>query len=301
MSVSQGVPPEQPARPGAWPVIDDLLERRSISRLDWATACLNYPHPGAAPPLVEVDPSLGPEVGWEIARALHRMDPRYWTWDRIQPNRGKHVGGWLHRRLVLIGRDLLERLHHRYTLVEDFDDLTWPLVERSSQTRRALMTTPAVGDPHLGIDGARLGMELDEVAWSIAQRAARLTSLRRTRDASVSRDKTGLLPTETVTEVDSQLQDALTGIKALLDELEVLARHIRDVDDRYQAWLGLQQLTGRHEDFLELAASDAADHHLPQAWGGHYQQARTAAEQLSAAVNSTQHLLDQRTPTSADR
>jgi hypothetical protein len=94
------------------------------------------------------------------------------------------------------------------------------------------------------------------------------------------------------------LAEARAALDSLMGNLEELARHALEVDDRYRAWKALQELADRSDDFIDLAVADAVDPHHAAAWGSHFAQARTAAATLAAAATSS--FLDDRGPVAAE-
>jgi hypothetical protein len=104
------------------------------------------------------------------------------------------------------------------------------------------------------------------------------------------------MPEQVLLDVDRQLDAANQTIKAQFAPLNTLARHVLDLDNHHRAWTALQQLADHEEDFLTLAAADAADHHQETVWGSHYTQAKAAADVLANSVHETQELLSLRAP-----
>jgi hypothetical protein len=124
------------------------------------------------------DPTLGSALVPELTTPLS-LSIGAFPWDAEPPGRGKRVGNWLHRHYVLGKRDVYARLHHRYVLFDDLDEETWRLVGRARALRSALQKAEVVKAGHL--DESALLATVNATLWDVAQRCARLTSLRRAR------------------------------------------------------------------------------------------------------------------------
>ncbi|MGW7715554.1 hypothetical protein ACWGKK_14725 [Streptomyces chartreusis] len=99
----------------------------------------------------------------------------------------------------------------------------------------------------------------------LAQRCARLTSLRRACEHAGSYDAGGFLPAQAVKQANQVLADARATLDRPMDNLEELSGHVLEADGHYRAWKALQELAGRSDDFADLAAADAAD--AQSRWG----------------------------------
>ncbi|MGV9934095.1 hypothetical protein ACWDY4_26520 [Streptomyces olivaceoviridis] len=218
---------------------------------------------------IAADPMLGDVLVRELTMPLS-LSIRAFPWDAQPPERGKKVGNWLHRHYVLGKRDVYARLHHRYVLFDDLDEETWQLVGPTRSLRSALQRTEVVKAGHL--DEPALLATVNAPLWDVAQRCARLTSLRRARERAGTYDVAGLLPAQTVQQTGEVLAEARSALDSPMGDLEELARHVVDADDHYRAWKALQELAGRSDDFVDLAVADAADRHQAAAWGGHFAQ-----------------------------
>ncbi|MFI7405974.1 hypothetical protein ACIBW9_36840 [Streptomyces sp. NPDC049541] len=144
---------------------------------------------------IAADPMLGDVLVRELTMPLSRSIGAF-PWDAQPRERGKKVGNWLHRHYVLGKRDVYARLHHRYVLFDDLDEETWRLVGRTRSMRSALQRTEVVKAGLL--DEPALLAAVNATLWDVAQRCARLTSLRRARERAGAYDLGGLLPAQAV-------------------------------------------------------------------------------------------------------
>ncbi|MGI3225014.1 hypothetical protein ACRJ4B_14920 [Streptomyces sp. GTA36] len=246
---------------------------------------------------IAADPILGAVLVQELTVPLSRSIGAF-PWDAEPPGRGRKVGNWFHRHVVLGKQDLYSRLHHRYVLFDDLDEETWRLVGRTRSLGSALQRAEVVKAGHL--DELALLATANSTLWDVAHRCARLTSLRRARERAGAYDVGGLLPAQTV----QQTGDVLTEARAALDhpmrDLEDLALHVLEADDHYRAWKALQELAGRGDDFVDLAVAGAADPHRAAAWGSHFAQARATATTLAASIDATRSFLEEHGLTSTE-
>lgn len=238
---------------------------------------------------ITADPMLGSVLVRELTTPFP-LSIGAFPWDAEPSERGKKVGNWLHRHFVLGKRGVYARLHHRYVLFDDLDEETWRLVSRARALRSALQRAEVVKAGHL--DEPALLATVNATLWDVAQRCARLTSLRRARERANAFDTGGLLPAQTVQQTGKVLAEARAALDSPMDNLEELARHALEVDDHYRAWKALQELAGRSDDFVDLAVADAADPHHAAAWGSHFAQARAAAATLAASIGATSSFLE---------
>jgi hypothetical protein len=243
------------------------------------------------------DPILGPGLVWELTAPLS-LSTGALPWDAEPAARGRRVGNWLHRRLVLGRQGIYARLHHHYVIFDDLDHETWPLVGRATSLRTALQRAEVVKAGHL--DEPALLATLNATLWDVAQRRARLTSLRRARKRADAYDTGDLLPAQTVRQTDEVLASARAALDSPMDNLENLAWHVLEADDHYRAWKALQELSGRSDDFADLAVADAVDPHHAAAWGGHFTQARATAATLAASISATSSFLEDHGLTTAE-
>ncbi|MFF4402759.1 hypothetical protein [Streptomyces sp. NPDC001480] len=116
------------------------------------------------------------------------------------------------------------------------------------------------------LDEPALLATVDATLWHVAQRCARLASLRRARERAGAYGVRGLLPAQTVQQTGEVLAEARAALDTPMGHLEDLARHLLEADDHYRAWKALQEVGGRGEDFVDLAVADAADPHHAAAW-----------------------------------
>ncbi|WP_405969033.1 hypothetical protein OG496_00455 [Streptomyces sp. NBC_00988] len=238
---------------------------------------------------IAADPMLGPGLVWELTAPLS-LSTGAFPWDAEPAGRGKRVGNWLHRRFVLGRQGIYARLHHHYVIFDDLDHETWPLVGRATSLRAALQKAEVVKAGHL--DEPALLATLNATLWDVAQRCARLTSLRRARQRADAYDTGGLLPAQTVRQTSEVLAKARAALDSPMDNLEELAWHVLEADDHYRAWKALQELSGRSDDFADLAVAEAVDPHHAAAWGGHFAQARATAATLAASISAARSFLE---------
>ncbi|MFI1769521.1 hypothetical protein ACH41H_47040 [Streptomyces sp. NPDC020800] len=246
---------------------------------------------------IAADPILGSVLVRELTTPLS-LSVGAFPWDAEPSGRGKKVGNWLHRHYALGKRDVYARLHHRYVLFDDLDEETWRLVGRARALRSALQRAEVVKAGHL--NEAALLATVSATLWDVAQRCARLTSLRRARERAGAYDTGGLLPAQTMQQTGEVLAEARAALDSPMGNLEELARHVLEVDDHYRAWKALQELACRSDDFTDLAVADAADPHHALAWGGHFAQARAAAATLAASIGAASSFLEDHRLVSAE-
>nr|WP_163016906.1 hypothetical protein [Streptomyces chartreusis] len=234
---------------------------------------------------IVADPMLGAALVRELTQPFVSLSDGAFPWDAEPPGRGKRVGNGFHRHYILGQQDVYARLHHRYVLFDDLDEDTWQLVGTAKALHTALRGAEVVKAGHL--DEPALLATVTATVWDVAQRCARLTSLRRACEHADSYDAGGFLPAQAAKQANQVLADARAALDRPMANLEELSGHVLEADGHYRAWKALQELAGRSDDFADLAAADAADAHDGAAWGSHYTQARATAAALAASIATT--------------
>ncbi|WP_405576180.1 hypothetical protein [Streptomyces sp. NBC_01092] len=234
---------------------------------------------------IAADPMLGAALVRELTQPFFSLSTGAFPWDAEPPGRGKKVGNWFHRHYILGQQDVYARLHRRYVLFDDLDEDTWQLVGTARALHAALRRVDVVKAGHL--DEPALLATANATLWDVAQRCARLTSLRRAREHAGSYDVGGVLPAQAIKQTSQVLANARAALDRPMDNLEELAGHVLEADDHYRAWRALQELVGRCDNFADLAVAYAADAHHGAAWCGHYAQARATAATLAASISAT--------------
>ncbi|WP_189784873.1 hypothetical protein [Streptomyces capitiformicae] len=162
---------------------------------------------------------------------------------------------------------------------DDLNEATWHLAQRAEAAKGSIINNPVMYSgliPH----AERLRSELASDLWMFASRAAEWSRMDNIRRQLGKQDHQGLLPTAAFEASDQALEQERAALERLVTGFEDQATQLRAVNDRYKAWLTLQELAGHQDDFRNLLAADAADEHLAEAWGAHYSSAVELAQLL---------------------
>ncbi|MEU9221993.1 hypothetical protein AB0D47_36330 [Streptomyces sp. NPDC048376] len=235
--------------------------------------------PRHRPDIVAVDPEL-PE---DVRQHLRYLDGRpRWAGQR-PPEPPK---GLLGRLFLFRGERLRHMVYRRYVGGDDLNETTWPLAQRAEAAKFSIINNPVL---HSGLmpHAERLRSELASDLWMFASRAAEWSRMDNIRRQLGRPDHQGLLPTAAFEGSDQALEQERAALERLVDGFESQATQLRAVNDRYQAWLTLQELAGHQDDFRNLLAADAADDHLAEAWGAHFTTARELAQHLDRELQRT--------------
>jgi hypothetical protein len=235
--------------------------------------------PGHRPEIVAVDPELPEDVRQHLRYLKGR--PR---WAGQRPSAPPK--GLLGRLFIFRGERLRHMVYRKYVSGDDLNETTWPLAQRAEAARFSIINNPVLYSgliPH----PERLRSELASDIWMFASRAAEWSRLDNVRRQLAKQDRQSLLPTAAFEGSDQALEQERAALERLVAGFENQATQLRAVNDRYQAWLALQELAGYQDDFRNLLAADAADEHLAEAWGAHYASALELAQGLDRELQRT--------------